>query len=145
MILNPNLFSKIHILKKGDLVVGENEIVIPFTFEGMEFSYGLPNCLVMDPKQTKFLNDKQSSGEYIDLLGILNIPTFYNNKNQTTTDLVNFTNKFSDSSIYCIKGRTTSASRDIEFVNRETLLNKYINSEQLRDYIIQLYIEADYI
>ena len=143
---NYDIKSRIFLVNKNDdLVVGENEIVVPFTFEGMEYSYGLPNCLVMNPNQTKFLNDKQSCGEYIDLIGIPNIPTFYNRKTQTTKDLVNFTNKFSKNSTYCIKGRTTSASRDIEFVNKDTLLNKYENSEMLRDYIIQLYIESDYI
>lgn len=131
---------------QDDLIFEKDEIVIPFTFEGMKLCYGLENCIVMHPRQTKFLNDKQSSGEFIDILKIPNIPTFYNHKYNNSQDLKNYLDQFSQDATFCIKGRNTSASRDIVFIGSKELINKYSNDRNsFDDYIIQLYIETDYL
>ena len=144
--INSRIYMVNDNLKKEDLQLKDIDIVIPFTFEGMRFCYGLTNCLVMSPRQIDYLNDKQSCGEFIDMLNVPNIPTFYNHKYDSLSDLNNFTNNFSNESTFCIKGRTTSASRDIKFVSKPELLKKYKdNRKSFDDYIVQLYIESDYI
>ena len=144
--INSRIFVIPKKIKEGDLVIGENEILLPFSIKANKLSENLPNCLVMTSREIDFLDDKQSSGQYIDNLGIPNIPTFYNNKNQNEYNLVSFVNNFPDDSIFCIKRRNTLASEDIKCLKKNDVLSLYREDKNnLKDYIIQLYIECDYL
>ena len=132
--------------KQEDLDIEKDEIIVALSFDAMNICYGLKNCLVMSPNQTQYLNDKQSCGEFIDILKVPNIPTFYNRKTHTIIDLQHFCSGFNEGATYCVKDRFNSASRNIHFLRKDDLLNKYKNKPSFfKDSIVQLYIEPDYI
>ena len=144
--INSRIFYINETTKEGELIIGENEILIPLSIKATKYSAHLPNCLVMNPREINYLDDKQSGGQFIDNLGIPNIPTFYNHKNQTEENLKGFLNNFSSDSLFCIKGRNNLASENIKCVRKNDVLSFYKDSKNnLKDSIIQLYIESDYL
>ena len=142
--------SRVYIItntcKETDLVIGDNEILLPFSITATKFSQNLPNCLVMNSREISFLEDKQSCSEFIDNLGIPNIPTFYNHKNQNDNSLNSFLNNYSDDNYFCIKERNSDSTNGVKCYKKNEILSFYrISQNKLEDSIIQLFIESDYL
>jgi biotin carboxylase len=119
-----------------------NDIVIPITINSINacFNAKIQSCLVNPPKITDTLDNKVSCGKFIEKLNINIIPTFYNEKNDTINDLLNFID-YSNSNLFLIKPKNSFGARGINTITKNELINDYKNNRNIfNEFLIQKYL-----
>ena len=123
--------------------IKNNDIVIPLTINTINacFNAKIQNCLVNSPKITNILDNKVSCGKLIEKLKINTIPTFYNEKNNTTNDLLVFI-KSSNSKLLLIKPKNSLGARGIKTITKNKLIKDYkTNRNKFNNFLIQKYLD----